>query len=306
MKKKSRSDNAEIAGTGIIDPEVLEEQLKREERSTRLSMVSLVVMLLLVFVFCLFLMFRYGILTLPDFVSGLFAKKSTGEERIIEVLRQGSDPEGKVETAALDEKALLELLSQSAAEEEYDITVTATFYGYDTDEGSESSVQNEKSSVKAVQKRKDGFTVEQLDESGVVVRRSECSGDSVKVSGLGADGEAVSEEYPLGDEFTFESLAGIPDLRNVRAAAGASAEEGGEYDGRFGTVSGMKIARTENTALYYVRYVYPAGEPGEGEAKAEKELADEYYISLRRGIAVKAQTFSDGRLIWEMSAEAGK
>lgn len=293
MIKMDKKRNREAPGE--LTPEQLDAALAKEERLNRLSLVLLVAVVALLFAVALGLLFRYGILTLPEPVAEFFhlgAENSdaSDEDRIFAALNAAAENgsgeyDGLTVSSSLDDNELRALIASSVGAATYSADIEISYY-------SDSSRAQYK---KRITRDGDVWSVEELGADGQTVLKTACAGGRVTVTSYGDDGEPLSSrEYPSGGIFTFEATAGLPELDALRALLADSIEGAAAGESGRGFIDSVALVRTSDAAVYFVRYIHPGA-----------EMTDDFYIDLATGLVLRCETYLGERLLYSATAVVG-
>lgn len=252
------------------------DEIKRERTLTRLSVISLVAAVVIVFVLIVCVMIRYGIITPPAVFGNMFGPDVTETDAetgdysaMLAALSDKPSPDYFVRHDVTEEECA-ELFHSLVPSDKYTVTYSVNIYSADGKTERNRNVQLWKCG---------GLYRVEVTEEGSPVSLTVCDGSEVKVTDYRGGESSVS--YKPNGYFTAESSAGIPDLKSV-------------IDTAFAENSGCSISLTSDgdETLYMVSYPNPS----------LTEQTETYYISVKYGIFVRADTSLNGKLIYSMSA----
>jgi len=255
----------------------LRDQFRRENRLTILSVASLILFVLALLVVGMVMMYRTGLITLPEWLSG-------GDDRPMEVLPGDEgmidealrNPENRLDVAVTWDMTAEEVRRQLLAFpplSEYTAENRVTVYG--------GHMQN--TVTNKIWRSGEKYRLESYDSDGTLQRVVISDGSSVLVTEYSSRTESVSGTFPVSQEFSLENQAGMPDLAPVYRQWENAGEESSLTD------LSVALARTAESNVYYLTYGYE-----------DSPVTEEIFLSLEYGMVVNARSYDDGETIYQL------
>lgn len=257
----------------------LRDQFRRENRLTVLSVASLILFVLALLTVGMVMMFRTGLIALPEWLSGDEDRPMEvlpGDDGMIfEALRNPGEYLDVAVTWDMSAEEVRHILLSHPALNEYAAENRVAIYG--------GHMQN--TVTNKIWRSGDRYRLESFDSDGALQRVAICDGEKVMVTEYSSRTESVSGVFPISEEFSFENQAGMPDLTPVYRQW-----ENGE-DSQTDLVDlSAALARTAESNVYYLTYGYK-----------DSSVTENVYLSLEYGLVVNAQSYDEGEKIYQLT-----
>lgn len=254
---------------------------RRKQIYTRLSVISLIAAAMIITALFVFMMFRIGIITPPDYlkkISGVgFEDTNSAAQYDDERLNQPlpvTEYDEYFETQDFTEDEIYILLKENEPLDEYTLENVVTYYSPD---GTRTTYTNK------VWKRGGLYRVERYDSTGAKIRRVVSDGIRVNISEYSSE-EVYSAYYNASADFSMEQQSGIMSVSDIRQSLFGANPDAAE-------LITVKLVRNESMTLYRVEYSYPS-----------LNITERVDISLDFGLIISAESrLSDsGELIYTL------
>lgn len=251
----------------------LSEKFKHEKRMRRLLVIFIIAFLVLAAAFTVILMFRFGLIKPPDFLSALLGEDGEdikevipGDDGVIyDALMNRETTEGITVTRNINAADAAVFFTELRPAGEYSLFNRVTLY----------ADNRSITYINKIWRQDQRYRIETYDIKEVPIKTVICDGEYVYVTYHNdSDGESV---FPASG-FTLEQQAGMPSVDDILKRLTEKEREKTDVIQDIENIS-VSLIQTRENSLYHVEYDY-----------LYLLLHEQLYISIENGFVVRAET----------------
>lgn len=254
------------------------ELIRRERMKNIAGTVILVIAAAIVFALIFFGLYKIKLIKLPDSLDRLLG----GEQTEAPVVPDGSDAEGNRIFASLtgeptpsgDYVIDYEVTADGLLEILDGLTPVPAYYAEQEIEltGGVSTL------TRSLKLKRDGdkYTAD-IRENGQLTETMICDGENILCTDYSASAVSGTRKYGVSDDFSLESLLGLPLLREALTADNVTELE-------------VALLRADSDNYYYVTYTY-----------SDVPQREVIYVSVKYGLIVTAETYYNDVIVYRLT-----